>query len=236
MADTYYLGDLITFLELGLKDNANWFTYQDKENFIKSALRSVGRDLPQVVVFDIAGTGTDDYALPASYVKGFSSIRSVEYPAGETPPRYIFVGDDYIIYEDPDKVAGQQMRIRFMVASPTASETIRVNCTSPHTVTATTSTLDAASFDATVFKATEYACNAAVAKIMQAVDPSIAADSVRYMVYANDLRQLAKTWESRYKEAVGRGDCVKGAFATSEGDLPGYRHGGDFVWFPKRVR
>ena len=111
-----------------VQDDAAKLSTSERDNFIQEAVKIYSKHRPRDVVREIAGDGTYDYALSnmKAWVKGFSIIKQIEYPANQRDPEYVDE-DDFIIIE---KATGQFLR--FLVDSPPATETIRVVHTALH--------------------------------------------------------------------------------------------------------
>ena len=99
-----------------LQDDASFLSPEEIETHIVGAIRSVNLDKPLRIPTDIAGDGTADYALPATYVKGYSVIDSVErvyVGSSGSSPIYLLPREDWYVYEDPTQPLADQMRLRF---------------------------------------------------------------------------------------------------------------------------
>ena len=126
---------IYTYFQFGTKvseivrDQAEKLSAIERDNFIQEAIKIYSKHRPRSVVKDITGDGTYDYLISTNltaYVKGFSIIKKIEYPADQREPVYI-EDEDFIIYE---KEAGQYLR--FLKDSPKATEKIRVTYTALH--------------------------------------------------------------------------------------------------------
>lgn len=218
-----------------MQDNAQFLGSGQLKTAAQNALRQVDKDIPRTLVFDIAGDATQDYKLPATFIRGFSLIKSVESPAGENPPRFRRREDDWFVYEDPTKAAGETLRLRFKLITPIATETIRVIITSPHVVNETSSTLDPDSFQAVVYKTLVYTFRSLAAFFTQSINPAIAVDSVDYAGRAQAFLFLAERYEKSYRQIFGLGERATAAFALSEADII-FSHGEDMIFHPKLER
>lgn len=115
-----------------VQDDAAKLTATELANFLQEAIKVYSKHRPRVIIKDITGDGGYDYAIATnltSWVKGFSIVRSLEYPADERIPIYLDEGadEDFFVYE---KEGGQYLR--FMESSPSATEKIRVAYTALH--------------------------------------------------------------------------------------------------------
>jgi hypothetical protein len=110
------------------------------ELHIAEAVDRYSVERPDELVVDTVGDGGFDYAMPAGFVEGFSSIRSIEYPYVATTqvPPYMKSGKDYRPYR-----GDSALRLRFLNHSPSTSETFRTTFTAPHSVTEEATTVPA---------------------------------------------------------------------------------------------
>ncbi len=118
----FELGEIREHVASLLKDGAGFTTQPEQSIAIDTAIRHLNRDKPLQIIRDIAGDGTQDYALPSDFVRNFSDNLKVETPAGENPPRFREEDDDWFIYEDPTQSASVQLRLRFKLSQPSSSD------------------------------------------------------------------------------------------------------------------
>lgn len=214
-----------------LQDAATHLSPDEIDTSIDRAFRKLCLDRPFALVIAITGDGTADYPLPATFIKGFTTIEQVEYPAGLSPPSYCQDNDDWYWYEDPSKSAGLQQRLRFKLSTPGATETIRVSMSGQYTFTEATSNLDPNADEAIIAKALVYCFRALAAKFAQSNDPTIGADSVDYGNRSQTYLFLSERHEADYKKAVGIGKDTKAAHAVADFDTPG-----EYTWHPRGSR
>ena len=113
-----------------VRDDASKLTTEEKERHLQEAVRIYSKHRPREVVKDITGDGTYDYSIAThliSWIKGFSIVKSIEYPAGEREPSYLDEDEFIAPYEKED---GQY--IRLLEDAPAATETMRVIYTALH--------------------------------------------------------------------------------------------------------
>jgi hypothetical protein len=115
------LADAQATVALFVKDTAPFLSVGDDQKAIEFAIDQLNRDLPLTTVSDVPGDGTQDYRLPAAFIKGISNVSNVESPAGQTPIVLKTRIDDWFLYEDPTFLAGQQQRLRFNLSTPSFS-------------------------------------------------------------------------------------------------------------------
>src|SRR3990167_4524583 len=121
---------------------------------VRAALERFGGDRPRELVAEFAGDGGQYYALTTALVSwrdGFSSILWIDYPAAviasDEEPTLLDPALDWTIF--PAILSSvRTLYLYFPNHSPTASETIRIAYTAPHTLddldAATATTIDAA--------------------------------------------------------------------------------------------
>lgn len=232
----FLLTDLRTRVTALLQEDAKFLTSDEIDEAINQALLQVNHDKPFTVPVDITGDGTQTYALPATFEKEFSDIKTVEFPAGEIPPIFLDREDDWRFYEDPSKPSGSQLRLLMLSRTPSATETIRVTIVIERVLTETTSNLNATSFSAMVYK-TLVLANRALAQIFsQTTNPTIEADAVDYGGRSQNFLFLAERWETQYKQIIGFGEeSIEAAQAILEADIL-FAHGEDMLFHPARDR
>lgn len=216
-----------------LKNDSRFLTDDDVTNQIDDALIQLNRDRPDTLKVDITGDGTQDYALPATFKRGFSILRTVEFPAGEKIPRIIRENDDWDFYEDPSKTPTQ--RLRFFSVTPTASDTIRIEIETPWLIEAADTTLDQNSFIAMVYKTLEFSFRALAAKMADSTDNSIDANTVDRGALGSNFLFLAERYKTDYKRVTGLDQKVRAAQGFGDPDVI-FSHGEDFFWHPARTR
>lgn len=218
-----------------LQDDAKFITFSEREEAITQAIEQVNHDKPLELIADIAGDGTQDYALPTTFKKQFSDLKIVETPTGNNPPTIFDRDDDWFLYEDPT-LAPNVLRLRFRTVTPKTGETIRITFTSLYTVTLTTSDLNPTTFLAVVYKSLVHLFRALGARFAQTTDPTIDADAVDYGGRSQNFLLLAERAETSYKQVIGFGDeQVTAAQALGEADVI-FSHGEDFLFHPVRTR
>lgn len=118
--------------DTGLPDRELLDTEQ-YDDAIQQAVGEYSRDRPRTVVADLAGAGTEYYRLAtvSGWEEGSSAVLAVEYPAAAVGPGYVpselRPGDDWAYYD-----ASTGRHIRFLTATPAATELIRLRFTASH--------------------------------------------------------------------------------------------------------
>lgn len=146
---------------------------------------------PREVVADIQGNGSYDLTLPSTFVNGFSTIISVEYPVGQQTPNYLY-SKDYTIYR-----TATATKLRLLNYSPSTSEIVRVIFTAMHTIT-DTSTLPPSDEWAVVNLAAHFSALILSAFYRQHDEPTNTADVMDWRtkgdLWANVARDHYKLW------------------------------------------
>lgn len=196
--------------------------YTVLEEAIIAALTRFSQDRPRDdVVADVTGNGTGYYALTgggavlASWADGFSRVVSVEYPAAAVAsgytPTYLDNDLDWTYYAS---ATVKYLRLRY--AEPTASETLRVTYTAPHTHSTSTDTVPSSDLDALCDLSAHFACLALATKAAASQDSVIAADSTNYRDGQLRFKQQAEEWMKSYERRLNLKDGTAGAGATAD--------------------
>jgi hypothetical protein len=219
---------LIDLVKAKVKDTAGKLTDPDDYNqSITEALRRYSKHRPRVTAEDITGNGTHEYNLPTGWEEGFSVVKEIEYPVGDTP-RTLIDDDDWEIYDTP---TGKYLRL--LSAAPETTETFRVRFTLLHTET----TVPDADIDAVACLAGALCCEMLANAYAQTGDPTIGADSVNYRTKAQEFAARAKRLRELYLSHLGikEIDTAPPASVTKDMDR-GYPWGGDRLTHPRRWR
>jgi hypothetical protein len=113
-----------------IRDDAGKLSTTERDNYIQEGVKIYNAHRPREIVKDITGDGTYYYAIAThlgSWAKGFSRVKSIEYPADEREPSYLEEGEEFSVYEKED---GQY--IRFFKDVPLATEKARIVYTALH--------------------------------------------------------------------------------------------------------
>jgi hypothetical protein len=222
-----------------VRDDSAKLTPEQKDGFIQEAVKIYSKHRPREVVKDITGAATYDYAIATnltSWVKGFSFIKSLEYPADERIPVYLNEGidEDFFIYEKTD---GQYLR--FTKTSPPATEKIRVTHTAPHLLTdnpLAQNTIPQNDEDALCDLAASLCSGALASYYAQTSDATIGADSVNYRTKSQEYAARAKAQKQIYLDHLGlkEGDVAPASVIKSF-DI-GYPDGSDRLTHPRKLR
>lgn len=147
---------------------------------------------PRELIYDAAGNGTlYEWAVPSTWVQGFSSLKSVEYPAGQTGERERNFLDES--YYEVVMTATDTYKFRLIEDTPATGETVRFTYTGAHSLTETITTIpNKLNEDSIIFLTAALACEALAAKYASNTDSVIGADSVDHKSQSDKYDMLAK--------------------------------------------
>lgn len=176
-----------------VQDAAEKLTVDDYFNGITAALNRYSTANPRVMVRDIAGTDSNDLALPAEWIAGFSTLRALEYPIG-TIPADLLQSHCWSLYQAPSSCV-----IRLADLQPTSAESVR--CT--FTVLHSEETLPAVDQQAVAELAASACLYQLSAAYGNSMDNTIQADSVDYQSKTDQYRRLAAELRKQALAALG---------------------------------
>ena len=172
---------------------------------LSNAARRFSEDVPRIVVDDATGTG--DFFILLSALEGWEDRFSIIKP----PILYPFVSTD----QDPARldereywieiVPTETYRLRFLTSKPTATETVRVTFTVPHTFTDATNTIPSRYQRPFIM----LCCHEYAIHLMgfygNTHNSTISVDSVDYGTKADEYERRAKYYEVQYNLGIGKG-------------------------------
>lgn len=205
------LSDFRDKTKLKTQDGAQVLSDTDVDSIVVATLEQFSKDCPYIKVSDISGDGGYDYSLPTSWQDGFSSIKKVEYPAGEREPVYL-EPEDWIIYDN-----GISKKLRLLNHTPTASEMIRLTYTIAYLQT-TIDNIPAGYQDAFCNLAASICCEAIANYYTQASDSTVDIDSIDYLSKSGDWGSRAKRLRKLYEIFLSNREGLKAASATGDWD------------------
>jgi hypothetical protein len=192
------LADFANWFDDRVRDAAARITELQKERAIAQAVKRYNELRPQQSVQDYPGDGaTFDLALPTGWVTGMSTIRQMEYPAGQRVP-VLLERDDWQFYQTPTST-----KIRLLQVTPVTGKTLRLTFTKPHGLDYSGSTIPSQDEEAVTDLAASIGLRDLAAAFAGTVDPTIAADSVEYRTKASEYSQLADKLEKRWRAHMG---------------------------------
>lgn len=171
-----------------------------QQDIVGAAVERYGHDRPDDTVTDVTGDGGRYYPIVSSltsWVEGFSSITSIEYPA------IAIASDDVPVYLDSDdwdddyKVAGT--RYLFLPNhSPASTETMRIRYTVPYVETSGAYNIPARDFYALGHLLASMYCRSAAIRYSKTTDSGIAADAIGHTSRAGEFASRAQELERYY--------------------------------------
>jgi hypothetical protein len=214
---TLTLATLKTRVQSVLQQQHAYLSFEtngDVEMAIRDALEHYSSDVPRIAVVDVAGDGaTYDLALPSGYVQQFSSIHSIEYPAGNYPATYLEPSDwDY--YQNASATV-----IRLLSAVPNTGETVRLRYTAMHTLddfdSASATTIWLGHAEAFVKLVAAKCLDRLAARFLYEQESQFSIDTVDRGSRTDQARRLGRAFMEQYREVVG----VQGGAASASGFL-----------------
>jgi hypothetical protein len=208
------------------------FTSQQKERAIQQALKDYSQVRPLVAAQDYAGDGvTFDLALPSGWQEGLSSIRQIEYPAGERQP-VCLESEDWQFYLAP---AGKKIRLASI--TPATGKTLRLTYTKPHLIDAVSSSVSDVDEEAVADLAASIGLTDLAAVYANTQSPTITADAVNYGDKSRAYLELAEKLKARYRKHLGLDQQSNappiGGFVEQDRTAS---DGGDLLTHPRRLR
>ena len=202
---------------------------------VYKALSVHSRIRPRIVVEDIAGTGSFDYATASlsSWDVQFSRIIQVEYPVDDTSDTpNILEDDEWNLYEKPSGSC-----LRFVAAIPAVGESIRVTYTALHGFDdSDVCTVPACDEEGVQCLAASYFADMLAAYYAQNQEATLGAEVVDQTSKRREYAALAKRYEKQYEAHMGLGqEKVKPASYTQDQDVV-YPWGLDRVTHPRKYR
>ena len=187
---------------------------------VDMAVARYSKDRPRKVLSSFTGSASHYYDMAtnmSSWVRGFSVIEKIDYPApdltGDEEPDWR-EGRDFEVYLS----ATDTEYLYFPVHEPGTAETVRVWYSAPHTHTDSTDTVYAGDIEAVRDLATSFVCEMLATRAAGSRDSGISADSVNYRDSQLRYTQEAKAWLEKYRLGLG---------LPADGSAPGV----STVWF-----
>lgn len=171
-----------------------------RDRAIFMAQKRFSKDKPRVTKYDITATGTYSYSLPSTgvgnWIKGFSNLISVEFPADRQDPTFLDPVD-YTIFEDDTS-----QTLRFPSSSP-QSGTIRIEYTVPWFLDKDTSNIEDGDEYAFSCLAGSICMRYLAAYFAQTSKPSMDIDVIDYQRRVIEYTDLADSLENIYRDHLG---------------------------------
>jgi hypothetical protein len=210
------LADFQLEVESWIQDTAGKLTPAAKNLAIAAAIDTYSRHRPRQKVTVLTGAGQDfDFAVPADWVDGVSSVLAVENPVDLQRPEFL---DDNEIRIRYDPITGLP-RFRFFTEVLESGEKAYVTYGVPHVVTASSDSIPLADRLAVVKLAASGCATQLAALYAQTSDPTYGADTVNYRTKSQDYLALAKALKLDYQEHIGAALGVAAASVSSDLDV-----------------
>ena len=191
------LADYQALVDDLVRDDTGKIVIADRDEAIARAVARYGKDRPRTKVEDAAAPGGNKLNLPAGWQAGFSELRSIEYPIGDTPPT-LLEQDSYGIYSTP---TGDEIKI---INAITAAQSVRVSYTIRHAVDATPAdTIRADDREPVCCWAAALLLEQLAAYFTGSSDSSIQADSVDRKSKGGEYAARAGKLRKRYFDELG---------------------------------
>lgn len=200
----------------------------DWARVINQAIIRFSKDRPRELVYSVTGTGAYTYTLTGvltGWVNKESRITSIEYPAGAQKPSYLDQGK-WTIYRSNSTTE----QLKLFEDSPTASETMLINYTTPHTLNDSTSTCEDNDLDVFAYLAAHYAAQAMVSDLLQENRSNLQSDGTDFSQKQADMQKLADKLLEKYVDGLKGNTGDSPSFITAYQDFdikPSYP--GEFI-------
>ncbi|PCJ88607.1 MAG: hypothetical protein COA54_02500 [Thiotrichaceae bacterium] len=190
------LADYQSLIDNKVRDDASIIEVADRDQALLSAVIRYSNDKPDEEVEDVVVAGGQSINLPAGWQANFSSLKNIEFPIGNVPPRYLESGA-YGIYNAP---GGKTVMVR---NSLTANDTVRMVFTVKHIVDAVNETPPDIHREAIACWAAALLCEQLASYYSGDSDSLIQADSVDHASKARDFAARARTFRKFYFDTLG---------------------------------
>ncbi len=239
---SYTKEDFLTRLETALQDTAEKLQPDDKDRLLSQAVLAYSKDRPRALIHELTGDASSyDFALPSSWVDGFSQITSqIEYPADDYQNPAYLEDDEWVFFK---KLVSSVTTtyLRFTTFIPASGKKARFLFTVPHTLNDTTNTIVDNDIESVTALAASLCFWALAAKFAQNTDSTLDADVIDYQRKSDTYVNLAKEKMTLYNTLMGIGAEAKGNAAASAGTVQKdldilYPWGEDYLTHPMRQR
>lgn len=182
-----------------VRDSGAKITPSQIDRAIVEAAKRYTRVRPIEAVQDYAGDGVlFDFALPTGWMPDLSTVRSLEYPAGQRPASML-ESEDWTLY----RLSTSVQKIRLISLTPSTGETLRITWTKPHLIDGSSSTIPGNDEEAVANLAAAIGLRELAAHYANTVDPTLTADSVNYRSKSSEYLKLASELEQQYRAHMG---------------------------------
>ena len=206
------------------KELTKGFEDSEIDEGIRAGVLVYSRYRKRIAVSTISGDAGYDYPINSTnlpgYIDGFSFINDIEFPYSSTQADPNFLErDDWTLYDD-----GTNLNVRFITATPAASEQIRFNYDIPRLDDVDDAVDIIAGVKAVIVDTDFFAvCDIAAAAVLRQIaakliatgDSTLQADVVNYRSKSAECTRLAEELTKAYSTHMGLDDDAEGARGAS---------------------
>lgn len=190
------LADYQTLVDNLVRDDTGKIAIADRDEAINRAVARYSKDRPREKAEDVVAPGGNYFSLPTGWQADFSSLRSVEYPIGGTPPNFI-PPEEIGFYRTPTA-------LQIMLANAvTAAQNVRFNYTVRHLVDATNDTIRADDREPVCAYAAAIVLDQLASLFAGDNNPTIQADNVDHNSKGREYAARASALRKRYYDDLG---------------------------------
>ena len=194
-----------------LQDRAGELTSADLDIAIGAAVSEYAKHRPRRRVVKLSGAGSFDFAIAnLPELVSIGQVEEVVAPYVATTQRL-----------EPLDSAAYELRwldtglvFRLLTVTPATGTFVLVTYTTPHTLDAVTSTVNAEDDEALADLSTAFALEALANRFSQSVSGTLSADSVDHLSKADQYRQDAAQWRASWKRKMGLDSTAVAASGT----------------------
>ena len=210
----HYLDDYKARVNNHIRTDDTEIEDSDIEDAVQDAVEGYSRIRPRNRRAEITGSGVYDLTLPTDWQDNFSLITEVEYPAGEREPEIVDTRE-WIIFKTSSTTV-----LRLLKDTPTATETVRIIYTVPHTLSASASTIPDMDYQAICYLAAAILCLDLSARYTATIDSTLDADTVNWRTKGDEYARLADRFLVQWNTRMGLrfGDAVQAATGKADYD------------------
>ena len=214
--------------KITVKDTAGQFIDADRDKMIKEAIEEYSRDRPNITDEFLTGDGTaQEFAVPSTWVKGFSVLSELEFPIDEVPINLLTIQDTVIIVQ---KVAVE--RIQLISLTLGVGEQARIFFIAPHLQDA--STIYVNDEEAVANLASSKIARGLAAFYAESFDPDLA-DAINYQGKAEIFSALADDLKKMYNDHITQGETDGAVILHSDKDIS-FLWRRDLLFHPRLLR
>lgn len=189
------LSDYQSLVDQLVRDDTGKIATGDRDVAIGLARERYSKDRPRAKAEDLTAPGGYNLPLPAAWQADFSSLRSLEYPIGETPPVLLA---EFGFYQAPDDSLVIMTEVYF-----SAGALARANFTIRHQLDAGADTIPVGDREAVASMASAILCDQLAALFSGDSNTTIAADVVDHQGKAELFAARARSLRKIYFDHLG---------------------------------